>query len=570
MVLLRAVFHLSLLLFVFSSCDDPQSKHADLVFFNAKITTINDDQPNAEALAVKGDTIQFVGSNAEVKKLVGENTEVIDLDGKFVMPGFIESHAHFMGLGNSMMILDLSSASNWDEIIAQVAAASEKVQPGEWIIGRGWHQEKWDPLPNPNIEGYPIHTILSQAVAFNPVLLTHASGHAIFVNRKAMEIAGIDTSSSDPEGGRIVRDSLKNAIGVFEENAADIIYQKYNEYIASKSQIEKKSLAKQKINLAVDLCIKNGITSFHDAGASFETIDLYKEMADSGSLDVRLNVMIGETNEELEKKLGNYKIIGYGKDFLNVRSIKVFIDGALGSRTAWMLDEYDDLPGHTGINVTPLSSLRKTARLAFENGFQTCAHAIGDKGNREILKIYESIINKSSDKSDLRWRVEHAQHLTDRDVEKFRELGVIAAMQGIHATSDAVYVNKRLGSYRAKTGSYVWRKLIDAGVLICNGTDAPVESINHIDNFYATVTRKLSDGREFFPEQSMTRMEALKSMTINGAYASFQDDKLGSLEQGKKADIIVLSNDLLNVSEEKIKNTSVLITMVGGKIVYQK
>ncbi len=420
MALLKAVFHLSLLLFLFSSCDDPQSKHADLVFFNAKITTINDDQPNAEALAVKGDTIQFVGSNAEVKKLVGENTEVIDLDGKFVMPGFIESHAHFMGLGNSMMILDLSLASNWDEIIAQVAAASEKVQPGEWIIGRGWHQEKWDPLPNPNIEGYPIHTILSQAVAFNPVLLTHASGHAIFVNHKAMEIAGIDTSTSDPAGGRIVRDSLKNAIGVFEENASDIIYQKYNEYIASKSQIEKKSLAKQKINLAVDLCIKNGITSFHDAGASFETIDVYKEIADSGSLDVRLNVMIGESNEKLEKNLGNYKIIGYGKDFLNVRSIKVFIDGALGSRTAWMLDEYDDLPGHTGINVTPLSSLRKTARLAIENGFQMCAHAIGDKGNREILKIYESIIKQSSDKSDLRWRVEHAQHVTDRDVDKFK------------------------------------------------------------------------------------------------------------------------------------------------------
>lgn len=570
MVLLRAVFHLSLLLLLLSSCDDPQSTHADLVLINAKIATINDAQTNAEALAIKGDTIQFVGRNAEVKKLVGENTEVIDLKGKFVIPGFIESHAHFMGLGNSMMILDLSLASNWDEIIAQVAAASEKVQPGEWIIGRGWHQEKWDPSPNPNIEGYPIHTILSQAVAFNPVLLTHASGHAIFVNNKAMEIAGIDTSTSDPTGGRIVRDSLNNAIGVFEENASDIIYQKYNEYITNKSHKEKKSLAKQKVKLAVDLCVKNGITSFHDAGASFETIDLYKEIADSGSLDVRLNVMIGESNEELEKKLGNYKIIGYGKDFLNVRSIKVFIDGALGSRTAWMLDEYDDLPGHTGINVTPLSSLRKTAGLAFENGFQMCAHAIGDKGNREILKIYESIIQKNSDKSNVRWRIEHAQHLTNSDIEKFRELGVIAAMQGIHATSDAVYVNKRLGSYRAKTSSYVWRKLIDAGVLICNGTDAPVESINPIKNFYATVTRKLSDGREFFPEQSMTRMEALKSMTINGAYASFQDDKLGSLEIGKKADIIVLSNDLLNVSEEKIKNTSVLITMVGGKIVYQK
>ena len=570
MSFLRVAFYLSIALLLSFSCGDPQSEYADLVLINGNITTINDNQPSAEALAVKGDTIQFVGSITESQKLVGEKTKVVDLDGKFVIPGFIESHAHFMGLGNSMMILDLSSASNWDEIIAQVAEASENTHPDEWIIGRGWHQEKWDPVPNPNVEGYPVHTILSEAVAFNPVLLTHASGHAVFANQKAMEIAGIDSSTSDPEGGRIVRDSLNNAIGVLEENASDLIYQKYNEYIANRSEKEKKSLAKQKIKFATDLCIKNGITSFHDAGASFETIDIFKEIADSGALNVRLNVMIGESNEELSNQLANYKLIGYGNGFLNVRSIKVFIDGALGSRTAWMLDEYDDRSGHTGINVTPLSSLRKTASLAIQNGFQMCAHAIGDKGNREILKIYQSVMKQNSDKSDLRWRIEHAQHLTSRDIEKFGELGVIAAMQGIHATSDAVYVKKRLGSYRAKTGSYVWRKLIDAGVIICNGTDAPVESINTIENFYSTVTRKLLDGREFYPEQSMTRMEALKSMTINGAYASFQDDKLGSLEVGKKADIVVLSNDLLNVSEDKIRNTSILMTMVNGKIVYKK
>jgi len=567
-------FHFSFIIFAFLliliSCRDSESLHADMVLLNGNIATVNDIIPHAEAIAIKGDTIQMVGSNSEIKKLVGEKTNVIDLDGKFVMPGFIESHAHFLGLGNSMIILDLSSAVNWDEIIALVAEATEKAGPGDWIIGRGWHQEKWDPVPEPNIEGYPNHSVLSSATPINPVLLYHASGHAIFANKNAMELAGIDTSISDPEGGRIVRDSLKNAVGVFEEDAEYLISGEYKKFLKGKSDTERKAEMQEKVELAVNECLRNGITSFHDAGESFEVIDFLKEQVDSGNIEVRLNVMIGASNAELQKNIADYRILNYGNDFLNVRAIKVYIDGALGSRGAWMLDEYSDLPGHSGINVTPLSSLRKTAEIAIDNGFQMCTHAIGDKGNREILNIYESIFEKNIDKHDLRWRIEHAQHLSNRDIGRFSKLGVIAAMQGIHSTSDAVFVKKRLGSNRAKQGAYVWRKLIDAGAVICNGTDAPVELINTIDNYYATVTRKLSDGLSLYSEQKMTRLEALKSYTINGAYASFQEDKVGSIEVGKLADIVVLSHDLLSISDEQIKNTKVLITMVGGKILYSK
>ncbi|MEN8191379.1 MAG: amidohydrolase [Bacteroidota bacterium] len=557
-------------LLVIISCDSSTSNNADIVFVNGNIATLNDTIPDAEAIAIKNDTIQSVGSNLEIEKLIGENTEIIDLNGKFVMPGFVESHAHFMSLGNSMMILDLNDAVNWDEIIAQVAEATEKTGPGPWIVGRGWHQEKWDPVPEPNVEGYPIHDILSSATPFNPVLLYHASGHAIFANKKAMELAGINTSTSDPDGGRIVRDSLKNAIGVFEEDAEYLISKKYNAYINNNSAAEKKKLRQKKVELAVNECLRNGITSFHDAGESFDVIDFLKEEIDSGNIKVRLNIMVSADNNELKKNLSNYRIIGYGNNFLNVRSIKVLIDGALGSRGAWMFDEYSDLPGHTGMNVTPLHSLRKTAELAINNGFQLCTHAIGDKGNRVIMNIYESTFKKHSEKHDLRWRIEHAQHLSKKDIKRFSQLDVVAAMQGIHCTSDAVYVEKRLGNYRAKQGAYVWRKLIDSGALICNGTDAPVESINTIDNFYATVTRKLPDGSSFYPDQKMSRIEALKSYTINGAYASFQEDKIGSIEPGKLADIVVLSKDLLKVPDEEIKNTKVLMTMVGGKILYSK
>jgi hypothetical protein len=524
--------------------------------------------PKVEALAIHADTIQDLGTNKSIKELIGKNTKVIDLKGKFAMPGFFESHAHFLALGESKLELDLSAANNWDEIIALVVEASEKVQAGGWIIGRSWHQEKWDPIPINNIEGYPIHTVLSEATPYNPVLLKHASGHALFANSVAMKLANIDTSTIVPEGGRMVTDSLGNICGVFEEEAMQLIYNEYNAYLEkrSKSEIDKhrSNIAK----LAVNECLKYGITSFQDAGSTFEEVDFYKTLVDSGNLPIRLNVMLYEPNENLAEHIKDYRIINYGDNHLTVRAIKTYIDGALGSRGAWMINDYEDLPGHKGLNVTPISTLTETANIAIENGFQMCTHAIGDRGNHEILNIYADTFEKNPEKTDLRWRVEHAQHLTREDIPRFEELNVIAAMQGVHATSDGPFVRKRLGRERAKRGAYVWRKLIDSGVIISNGTDAPVESVNTIENYFSTVTRVMFDGTPFFPEENMTRLEALKSYTINGAFASFNDDKLGSLEIGKLADLAILSDDLTTVSDFGIKNVKVEMTLVGGKIVY--
>ncbi|MBU2491061.1 MAG: amidohydrolase [Bacteroidetes bacterium] len=554
---------------LFTSCTEEKTETADLILINGKIITVDESLPEAEAIAVKGDTIWAIGTSHEIEKLSGSETKVIDLNGAYAYPGFIESHAHFLGLGNAKLNLDLTKAKNWDEVIFQVAEAVHNVQPGQWIIGRGWHQEKWDPVPQPNVEGYPVHTILSQASPYNPVMLTHASGHAIFANAKAMELAGIDTSTPDPEGGKIVRDSLGYAVGVFEETAEDLISVKLYEYLNSRTEDIIKNEKLSKIKLASEECLSKGITSFHDAGESFEDIDLFKELAGKSHLDVRLYVMIGESNQELKKKINDYKMIGYGNNYLTVRAIKKYMDGALGSRGAWMIEPYDDLSEHSGLNVTPINELKETAKIAAENGFQLCTHAIGDRGNKEVLDLYENVLKKYSDQKDMRWRIEHAQHLSNEDISRFFNLGVIAAMQAVHCTSDASFVPKRIGNIRAEEGAYVWRKLIDSGATICNGTDAPVEDVNPIQNFYASVTRKLIDGTEFYAGQKMSRMEALLSYTKNGAYAAFEENTKGSLSTGKLADITVLSNNLLTCSEEEILNTNVLYTIVGGKIKYQ-
>ncbi|PIQ09760.1 MAG: amidohydrolase [Ignavibacteriales bacterium CG18_big_fil_WC_8_21_14_2_50_31_20] len=561
---------LGIILIILTACEPKDNNTPDLVIINGSIATMDENIPKVEAIAIKADTIQNLGTNKSIKEMIGENTKVIDLKGKFAMPGFIESHAHFLSLGKSKMELDLSKAANWDEIIALIAEAAGKAQLGEWIVGRGWHQEKWDPVPEENVEGYPLHTVLSSATPYNPVILKHASGHALFANQYAMKLAKIDTSTENPSGGIILRDSLKNAVGVFEEEAMALIDNEYNKYLELRSPEEINSKNKKIVQLAVEECLKNGITSFTDAGASFDEIDFFKEIVDSGNLPIRLNVMIYENNKILKEKIKNYKIINYGNNHLSVRAIKSFVDGALGSRGAWLFEDYYDLQNYQGLNVTPLNILKETANIAIENGFQMCTHAIGDRGNNEMLNLYEIVFLQNKDKKDLRWRIEHAQLINRTDIPRFAKLGVIAAMQGIHATSDAPFVSKRIGRERAKRTAYVWRKLIDSGAIICNGTDAPVENINTIENYFASVTRQLSDSSAFFPEEKMTRMEALKSYTTNGAFASFQDEKLGSLEIGKLADIVILTNDLTTIPDENILKTKVETTIVGGKVLFTK
>jgi hypothetical protein len=380
-----------------------------------------------------------------------------------------------------------------------------------------------------------------------------------------MSLSGVDHNTPDPEGGRILRLDDGSPAGVFLENAEAFILSRYTEDFQAKSPDEQKQYEFKAFELAVQTCLENGITTLHDAGVSFATVDFYHEMLNAGRLPLRLYVMLGASNNRLAEKMGDYRMVGEGDNHLTVRAVKRFIDGALGAHGAWLLEPYSDLPSSRGLNTTDLEDLRETARLAAENGYQLCTHAIGDLGVRETLNTYESFIRGR----DLRWRIEHAQHIDPLDLPRFAGLKVIAAMQTNHATSDGPWVVKRLGEKRSAEGAYVWRKLIDSGAVVCNGTDAPVENINPMLNYYSAVTRKLSDGQAFFPEQSMTRMEALRSYTINGAYAAFEENFKGSITPGKLADLTVLSDDILSVPESDIPAVKIKATIIDGQFVYR-
>lgn len=540
---------------------------ADLVLRNGKIVTVDDSNPEVQAIAVKGDRIVALGTDAEIQKHIGSATKVIDLEGRFAMPGFIEGHGHFMGIGEAKMILDLTKPKNWDEIVAMVSDAAKKAKPGEWIRGRGWHQDKWDKKPDPNVEDLPVHDALSRVSPDNPVVLTHASGHGSLVNAKAMELSGIGPKTPDPPGGEILRDKEGNPTGFLRETAQGLVRSADQ---GPASAREREEAARKRAELAAQECLGKGITSFQDAGSGFETVDLFRKLVDEGKLPLRLWVMIRASNEDLEKNLADYRTIGYGDNRLTVRAIKLSIDGALGSRGAWLLEPYSDAPHLNGLNLIPIESAKKTAELAIANDYQLCIHAIGDRANREVLDIFEGTFKANPDKKDLRWRVEHAQHLNPEDIPRFGALGVVASMQGVHCTSDGSWVPDRLGDKRSEEGAYVWQKLMKSGALVTNGTDAPVEDVSPIASYYSTVSRKLKDGSVFFPEQRMSRMEALRSYTINVAKAAFEEQLKGSLEPGKLADIVVLSKDILTVPEEQIPSTEVLYTIVGGKIEFQK
>ena len=547
---------------VFSLGCGPGLEPADLVLRDGKIVTVDDTNPEAQALAVRGDEIIAVGTNDEVAAYIGEMTQVIELDGQLAIPGFIEGHGHFLGVGNAQMQLRLMDTQNWEEVVSMVAAAVEQAQPGQLIRGRGWHQEKWDPLPEPNVEGFPLHDRLSEVSPDNPVLLTHASGHATFANARAMEMSGITRDTPNPDGGEILRDSRNNPIGVFRETASRLL----NAASADAAPPDPRRQAE----LAVAEALSKGVTSFQDAGSSFETVDLLKSMVDDGSLGIRLWVMLRESNEALAARGADYRMVGYGNNHLTVRAIKRSIDGALGSRGAWLLEPYSDSPESTGLNTTTPESISNTAAWAITNDFQLCVHAIGDRANRETLDIFQRAFEANPDKSDLRWRDEHTQHLHPDDIPRFAELGVIASMQGVHCTSDAPYVVARLGEQRAEQGAYVWKTLLETGAVVSNGTDAPVEDVSPLASYYATVSRKLADGSVFYPDQRLSRLEALQTYTINAAFAAFEEDIKGSLSVGKLADITVLSKDVMTISEDEIPSTEVVYTIVGGKVLYSQ
>jgi len=543
---------------------------ADLVLTGGTVVTMDDSRPQAQALAIRGDRIVAVGDDAAVKSWIGDRTEVIDLAGKLAVPGFIDSHAHFVSLGRSKMILDLSQARTWEEIVERVAAAAHSAPPGRWIVGRGWHQGKWQAPPRPSVQGYPTHEKLSRAVPDHPVMLTHGTGHMCLANAKAMELAGVDQDTESPRGGEILRDAAGNPTGVFREASAGLIHRAHDASEAGRTAQDEADELDEAIRLATEECLAQGVTTFCDASSSLATIDHFRRLAREGRLQVRLWVMIHEPNHVLAERLPEGRLLGLADHHLTVRAVKRFADGALGTHGAWLLAPYDDLPESTGLNTTPVDAIRRTAELAVQHGFQLCVHAIGDRANREMLDLFEQVFRAHPEKRDLRWRIEHAQHLHPDDIPRFTALGVIASMQGCHATSDGPFVVERLGVERARRGAYAWRSLLDSRAVVANGTDAPVERLSPIECFYSSVTRKLSDGAPFFPEQRMTRHEALRSYTLDAAYAAFEEDLKGSLTPGKLADVVVLSKDVLAVPADQILDAQVVYTIVGGQVLYEK
>ena len=571
---MRSVNRLAFVCFSFTAmaCTQtvPSTRTADLVLTGGRVVTLDEARPEAQAIAVAGDTIVAVGSNQDIQPFVGPATRTIELKGSLAIPGFIDAHAHFTGVGQAARNLRLANARDWDDVVRMVGDAAQKARPGEWILGRGWHQEKWSRPPAPHVEGFPVHDALSKVSPQNPVWLTHASGHAGFANAKAMEAAGVSRATPNPAGGTILKTADGLPSGLFNEQAQQLISDALARDRAKRTPGEVEADLRKDIELAAQESLSKGVTTINDAGSPPATVDLLKKMVDANELAVRVWLMLREPPDRLAVDLPKYRLVNYGDKRLTVRGIKHSVDGALGSRGAWLLEPYTDLPSTSGLNTDSLETIRQSAELAIAHDFQLAVHAIGDRANREVLNLYEDVFKRHPDKNgrQLRWRIEHAQHLHPADIPRFGQLGVIASMQGVHATSDAPFVVPRLGPKRAEEGAYVWQRLMHTGATIANGTDAPVEDIDPIASFYSSVTRLPANGPPFYPAQRMSRLEALRSYTINAAFADFDDAIKGTLTIGKLADITVLSKDILTVPESEIPTTRVLYTIVGGKVGY--
>lgn len=546
------------------SCGERET--ADIVLLNGKIYTVNASNEIVEAVAIKDGKIWKVGSTDEIRDLVGEATEQIDLEGKATYPGLIEGHAHIMGVGQNLINVDLRETESYQELVDAVAARAKETPKGEWILGRGWHQDKWTKGPENSIKGFPTHDLLSEAVPDHPVWLKHASGHAGLANAKAMEEAGINKDSPHPDGGEIFKGLGGAPTGIFNETAQGSI----TAVIPPESRERRERVLK----LALESCAAHGITGFHQAGSPGQDIALFKEFKERGDLTLRMHVMLSGRDEALlEDYFARGPEIDTVDQLLNIRSVKLYSDGALGSRGAWLLEEYSDAPGKFGHNVTPMEVIEDVTMRAAAAGFQVCTHAIGDRGNREVLDIYEKAIERYPEQTkDHRFRIEHAQHINGEDIPRFASLGVVPAMQAIHMSSDRPWAIGRLGRVRILEGAYVWRKLLDLDVKIVNGTDAPVEPITPFASLYASMTRKTLQGTPaggYEPDQRMTREQALRSYTIDAAYGAFQEKVVGSIEVGKFADFTVLDRDIMTVDEADLLKTKAMMTIIGGKVVYK-
>lgn len=534
----------------------PPPAPADLIVINARVYTADQNRPVAEALAVRGDRLVFVGSNRGALALAGARTERLDVNGQTVIPGMVDAHVHLIGLGQALRTVDLVGTRSYDEVIARVVERAKTAKPGEWIRGRGWDQNDWADTR------FPTHQALSRAVPNNPVYMTRVDGHAALVNAKALELAGVTAATPDPEGGRFIRDSSGAPTGVLIDGAQGVVSRVIR--AASAAELREETLA------AIAEANRWGLTGIHDAGVGPEGIEVYQALAREGRYNLRNYVMIRADDSTLDAFMRRGPQLAL-YDRLWIRSIKLVADGALGSRGAALLEPYADDPGNTGLITTTAERVHRIAVRALKAGFQVNVHAIGDRANRMVLDQFAAALQEVP-VADHRFRIEHAQILSYQDIPRFAELDVIPSMQGSHQTSDMYWVPNRLGWARSM-GTYVWRSLLNTGVIIPNGSDTPVESPNPLISFHAFVTRQDADNFPpggWFPEQRTTREEALLSMTLWPAYAAFMENVSGSLTAGKYADFVVLDRDIMTVAPEQILGTRVVMTVLGGKMVFHR
>ena len=531
---------------------------ATQVFVGGRIVAEGGKPVSRTAIALSGDRILAVGTDAEIKKLAGPETVTHDLKGQTVIPGLIDAHVHLYSLGAEKSELDLSGAKDEAAAAEIVRAKAQSVPKGSWIVGRGWDQNRWKKTDLPTAAS------LDKVVGENPVVLSRIDGHAAWVNTKALKLAGITRESQDTEGGKIVRDKNGDPSGVLIDKAMSPVYRQLPS--PSKTSIE------EAIKLAVKEAAASGLTSVHDMSVGKEQLEVLEDLARRRELPIRVAVYMAGRDPALvnEWLASGPKQDAYDR-YLSVRGFKIFADGALGSRGAALLKPYDDDPANLGVMMATKEDIVEISKKAARAGFQVATHAIGDRGNRTVLDAYQEAFASYPSASSPRFRIEHAQILSPEDIPRFAKLGVIASMQATHCTSDMPWVPARIGKKRAEDGAYSWKALLRSGAKIANGSDAPVESINPFLGLYAAMTRMDLEGKPpggWIPKNKMSFAEALRSFTVDAAYAAFEENQKGTLEPGKLADFVVLNEKLDTLAPAKIPAVRPQMTVVGGRIVY--
>jgi predicted amidohydrolase YtcJ len=534
--------------------DEQSGAPADRILRGATVILVDPPGATASAVAIRGERIAYVGTDDGAMIFKGPRTQVVDLKGHTIIPGLIDAHGHVSSLGFAMLRVDAVGTHSASEVASRVKEAAGRVKSGEWVQGRGWDQNDWER------RAFPTREILDQAAPKNPVALGRIDGHALWVNSLALDAAGISRKTPDPAGGRIHRDDKGNPTGILVDNAMGLIRAR----IPSPDRAQTRAA----ILRALDRCLDAGLTGVHDAGISMEEAAIYKELAASRRLPIRVHAMLGGNSRSLSDYFAEPPVIGMGGGFLSIRAIKLGIDGALGSRGAALFEDYSDEPGNRGLVTRSAEEIRSVAVQAAAKGFQVAVHAIGDRGNALALKALEEALNAGPG-GDHRFRIEHAQVLRLEEISRFKESGILPSMQPTHCTSDMPWAENRVGPGRIE-GAYAWRKILRTGVPIAGGSDFPVESENPFPGLHAAITRQDASGSPpggWYPEERMTREEALRAFTLSAAYFSFDENDLGSIKAGKRADMLILAANPLETPVSDLLEMRPVAVILDGRVV---